>query len=283
MSSVFRGFWVIGYREILRLSGQRARLVASLLTPLLFLALFGAGFNRLVGELAPGVDLVTFMFPGIVAMTVIMPSLFAGMSVVWDREFGFLREVLVAPLNRTGVALGKIGGGAAVATVEGLLVLVLAPFVGVSVGARELVLLLPLLLLLSMSLSAFGILVGLRLRSQETFQTVMALLVFPILFLSGIFFPVEATPTWMTVAAKLNPVTYGVDAIRQVLLGGTPGPGEGAGGLAADLGLQGTEGGVGLGVSIFDHPLGVGQEALILVVVGAVLVAAASRAFSSVE
>lgn len=283
MSSVFRGFWVIGYREILRLTGQRARLVASLLTPLLFLALFGAGFNRLVGELAPGVDLVTFMFPGIVAMTVIMPSLFAGMSVVWDREFGFLREVLVAPLNRTGVTLGKIGGGAAVATVEGLLVLVLAPFVGVSVGARELLLLFPLLLLLSMSLSAFGILVGLRLRSQETFQTVMALLVFPILFLSGIFFPVEATPAWMTVAAKLNPVTYGVDAVRQVLLGEATGGIGGLGELAADLGLQGGEAGVELGVSIFDRTLGVGEEALILVLVGVVLVAAASRAFSTVD
>lgn len=281
MRSVFRGIWVIGYREVLRLSGQRARLVASLLTPLLFLALFGAGFNRLVGELAPGVDLVTFMFPGIVAMTVIMPSLFAGMSVVWDREFGFLREVLVAPLNRTGVALGKIGGGAAVATLEGLLLLLLAPLVGVTFGAAGFLELLPLLLLLSMSLSAFGILVGLRLRSQETFQTVMALLVFPILFLSGIFFPVEATPSWMTVAAKLNPVTYGVDAIRQVLLGGGASAEGGLGAVASDLGLGVGGEGVELGVSVFGHVLGVGQEALILLVICAVLVALASRAFST--
>lgn len=277
MRGIFRGVWVIGYREILRLTGQRARLVASLVTPLLFLGLFGAGFNRLVGELAPGVDLVTFMYPGIVAMTVIMPALFTGMSVVWDREFGFLREVLVAPLSRTGVALGKIVGGAAVASAEGLLLLLLAPLVGVSLGAVQLADLVPLVLLLAMSLAAFGILVGLRIRTQETFQTVMALLVFPLLFLSGIFFPVAAMPPWLAAAAKLNPVTYGVDAIRQVLLAGPSGAAA-AGATGGTGPLGGAE--VPLGVTVLGHTMGVWEEALVLLLLCILMVGAASRSFS---
>ena len=266
-----RAVWVVGYREILRLVGQKSRLVASILTPLLFFGLFGAGFNQLVGQIFPGVDLLTFMFPGIVAMTVIMPSVFTGMSVVWDREFGFLRVVLVSPLSRTGIALGKVGGGAAVATLEGLVLLALAPLVGVQIGLGQLALLVPLLLLLSGMLSAFGILVGVRIRSQEAFQTVMALLVFPLIFLSGVFFPVDATPGWMAAVSKLNPVTYGVDAVRQVLLAGSGGVDVAA--------VTVPEGHPPLGVSVLGQEMGVGAEALLMAVVGVVLVALASRAF----
>ncbi|HZD05158.1 MAG TPA: ABC transporter permease, partial [Longimicrobiales bacterium] len=174
MSDVLRGARVVAWREILRLVGQRPRLVASIATPLLFFGLFGAGFNRLVGQILPGVDLITFMFPGIVAMTVIMPAVFTGMSVVWDREFGFLREVLVAPVSRTGIALGKVAGGALVATAEGLVILLLGPLVGVSAGVLRTGEVVGLMLLLAVLLSSFGILVGVRIRSQEAFQTVMA-------------------------------------------------------------------------------------------------------------
>lgn len=271
MSEFVRGFWVIAYREILRLVHQRARLVASLATPLLFFGLFGAGFNRLVGSIVPGVDLVTFMFPGIVAMTVLMPAVFTGMSVVWDREFGFLREVLVAPLSRTGIVLGKVAGGSAVAAGEGLVLLALAPVVGVPLGPARLAELVPLLLLLAATLSALGILIGLRLRSQEVFQTVMALVVFPLLFLSGIFFPLEATPAWLAVAAKLNPVTYGVDAIRQVLLAGPLGTGTDS--------LHG----ISLGVTAFGHRMGIAEDVLVMAGVGAILILAASRSFAGEE
>lgn len=274
MNEFARGFWVIGYREILRLVHQRARLVSSLATPLLFFALFGAGFNRLVGAIVPGVDLVTFMYPGIVALTVVMPSVFTGMSVVWDREFGFLREVLVAPLSRTGIALGKVAGGSVVAAAEGLVLLALAPVVGVPLRLGQLLELVPLLLLLAASLSSLGILIGLRLRSQEVFQTVMALVVFPLVFLSGIFFPVDATPGWLAVVAKLNPVTYGVDAIRHVLLAGHLGPGPGSGSA-----VHGTV----LTVSLFGHRMTPAEDALILAAVGAVLIFAAGRAFARAE
>jgi ABC-2 type transport system permease protein len=268
MNDTVRGFWVVAYREWLRLFHQRARLISSLATPLLFFGLFGAGFNRLVGQISPGVDFVTFMYPGILAMTVIMPAVFAGMSVVWDREFGFLREVLVAPLGRVGIVLGKTGGAAAVATAQGLLLLALAPVVGVAIHAASVVELVPLLLLLSFSLSSFGVLVGSRLKSQEAFQTVMALLIFPLMFLSGIFFPVAAVPAWLGMLAKANPVTYGVDAIRHVLLGAT---------------ASTTGGRFAIGIVVLGHTMGVLEEAAMMIVIGGVLVAAATRAFNSLD
>jgi ABC-2 type transport system permease protein len=263
VSELFRGFWVIGYREILRLLAQRARLLSSLATPLLFFALFGAGFNRLVGQLAPGVDFVTFMYPGVLAMTVIMPAVFTGMSVVWDREFGFLREVLVAPLSRTGIVLGKVSGGAAVATAEGLVLLALAPFLGIGLSVTQVAELVPLLLALASTVSCLGLLIGSRLRSQEVFQTVMALLILPLIFLSGIFFPVDAVPDWLSALTKANPVTYGVDAIRQILLG-----------------APSVDGAHPLGVTVFGHTLSVLEEVAIIVGLGAVLLAGATWSFS---
>jgi len=273
LTELGRGFRVVAWREILRLLGQKPRLVASIATPLLFFGLFGAGFNRLVGQLLPGIDLIQFMFPGVVAMTVIMPSVFTGMSVVWDREFGFLREVLVAPLSRTGIALGKITGGALVATGEGLLVLLLGPLVGVSLGLAQILGAVLLMGLLATVLSAFGILIGIRISSQEAFQTVMALVVFPILFLSGVFFPVDATPGWLSVVSKLNPATYGVDAIRQVILAAPAGALSPTGALPT--------GHPDLGVSVLGHPMAIWEEVLILAVLSCVLIVAASRALGS--
>jgi ABC-2 type transport system permease protein len=263
MRELVRGFWVVAYREFLRLFSQRARLVSSFATPLLLFGLFGAGFNRMVGKLAPGVDFVTFMYPGILALTVVMPAVFTGMSVVWDREFGFLREVLVAPLSRTGIALGKVGGGAAVAALQGMVMLLLAPVVGVRVGFGQLFALAPLLLLLAASLAAFGVLVGSRIKTQEAFQTLMALLIFPLIFLSGIFFPVDAVPRWLGAIAKVNPVTYGVDAVRHVLLG----PAAVASGRFP------------IGLTVFGYTPGALAEAGILIVLSGVLVAGAARTF----
>jgi len=275
LTELARGFRVVAWREVLRLLGQKPRLLASIATPLLFFGLFGAGFNRLVGQLLPGIDLIRFMFPGIVAMTVIMPSVFTGMSIVWDREFGFLREVLVAPVSRTGIAMGKIAGGALVATSEGLLILLLGPIVGIWLGPVQLATSIGLMGLLATLLSAFGILIGIRITSQEAFQTVMALVVFPILFLSGVFFPVDATPGWLSVVAKLNPATYGVDAIRQVVLVAATSAGGGPGdGVAVPLGHP------PLGVSVLGHGLTIGEEALILVVLSALLIAWASHALA---
>lgn len=266
MQEVYRGIWVISYRELLRFSRQRSRVLGSFGMPLLLLAVFGAGFNRTIGNLTPGVDFLKFVYPGIITMTVLMSSLFAGLSVVWDREFGFLREVLVAPLSRTGVILGKAVGGGLVALAQGLVLLLLAPVVGLSLSPVVILQVIPLLALVSLTLSGLGILVATQMRSQQGFQVVMQLMIFPLMFLSGIFFPVNNVPAWLQVVSKANPLTYGVDAIRQVMLGVSP---------AGD--------GAALGVTVFGHTMGVLEDAALLGVLALVLMTAAVWSFNRQE
>ena len=179
MEEVFRGMWVIAYRELLRFAQDRSRMLSSFGMPLLFLIIFGAGFNQIIGALTPGVDFIKFIYPGIIAMTVLMTSVFSGLSVVWDREFGFLKEVLVAPLSRSGIVLGKAAGGASVAVMQGFIMLVIAPFVGITLTPMLVIKLIPLLIIISLSLSGLGILIASRMRSQQGFHIIVQLIVFP--------------------------------------------------------------------------------------------------------
>ena len=175
-----------------------------------------------MGLLGPGVNFAQFIFPGIIGMTVLMSSFMAGVSVVWDREFGFLKEVLVAPISRVSVAVGKALGAATVALLQGVIILLFAPLIGVSLSVGTVLALLPLMLLLAISMSSLGILLATRIRSLEAFHGLMSLLMFPMVFLSGVFFPLQGLPAWMDILVKLNPVTYGIAPIRQVILGASP-------------------------------------------------------------
>jgi len=273
MEEVFRGIWVIAYRELLRFVQERSRMLSSFGMPLLFLIIFGAGFNRIIGTLAPGVDFIKFIYPGIIAMTVLMTSVFSGLSVVWDREFGFLKEVLVAPLSRTGIVLGKATGGATVAVVQGLILLVLAPVVGITLTPLLVIKLVPLLLIISLTLSGLGILVASRMRSQQGFHVVVQLMVFPLIFLSGVFFPVNNVPMWLQVISKINPLTYGVDAIRQLFISG-------------DLAATGTTVGnssYAIGVTVFGHTMSLLEDVIVIAVLGSILIMAAVWSFSKQE
>jgi len=217
-----RGVYTIWYRDILRFWHDKMRMVSSITFPLLFLFVFGSGLSARMGFLSPGVDFTQFMFPGIIGMTVLMSSFMAGISVVWDREFGFLKEVLVAPISRASVAVGKTLGAATVALLQGILILLFAPLIGVSLSVGTVLALLPLMLLLSISMGSLGILLATRIRSMEAFQAVMQMLMFPMVFLSGVFFPLQGLPVWMSILVKLNPATYGIAPIRQVMLGAPP-------------------------------------------------------------
>jgi len=265
--------WVIAYRDLLRFVQERARLISSFAMPLLFLVIFGAGFSRVIGNLTPGVDFIQFIYPGIIAMTVLMGSLMSGLSVVWDREFGFLREVLVAPLSRTGIVLGKAGGTALIALGQGLIMLVLAPFVGVTISPMIVLKLVPLLIIVSVSLSGLGILIASRMRSQQGFQMLVQIIIMPLVFLSGVFFPVNNVPAWLEVISKINPLTYGVDAIRQVFLGTD---------LSAMVGATGSPG-YAIGVTVFGHTMSVLDDALVVAALGIVLVTAAVWSFNKQE
>ena len=260
MAIVFRTIWVIAYRELLRFVQDRPRMFSSFSMPIIFLIIFGAGFGRLIGQMMPGVDYIQFMYPGILAMTVLMTSVMSGVSIVWDREFGFLKEVLVSPLSRSGVLVGKAVGAATIAIIQGAIMLVLAPIVNVPINLGTVLALLPLLLILSLALSGLGLLIGARMRSQQGFQIVMQLVIFPIMFLSGIFFPISGVAPWLEVLSKLNPVTYGIDAIRQVFLG--------------------TE---VAGVTVFGHTMGIVDSAIVVAMVGVVFLTIAIWAFNKQE
>ncbi|MFC2069060.1 ABC transporter permease [Chloroflexota bacterium] len=266
MVYVFRATWVVAYRELLRFVSERSRLFSSFAMPMLFLVIFGAGFNRIIGTMTPGVDFIQFMYPGIIAMTVLMNSVMSGLSVVWDREFGFLKEILVAPLGRSGIVLGKALGSAAVAIMQGIVMLVLAPILGVSISPMLVIKLVPLLIVLSVSLSGLGILVASRMRSQQGFQMIVQIIIMPLIFLSGIFFPVNNVPTWLEVVSKINPLTYGVDAIRQLFLDGVMG-----------------QGSYNLGVAVLGHTMTILQDVLIVSIFGIVMLLMATWSFRKQE
>jgi ABC-2 type transport system permease protein len=271
MAEFVRAVWLIAYREILRFAQDRSRAVSSFAMPVLFLLIFGAGFNGVMGSLTPGIDFIKFMYPGIIAMGVLQNSLFSGLSIVWDREFGFLREVLVAPLSRSGIVVGKMVGGASLAMLQALIMLVLAPFVGASLSLVLVVKLLPMLALLSFCLSGVGILIAARMRSQQGFQVLMQIFVLPMMFTSGVFFPLSSVPLWLEVVSKVNPMSYGVDAIRQLFLSGIHPPTTGAstGGRSVSLHLD-----------VLGHTMTTPQDLAVVAALGLTFLLASTWAFS---
>ena len=274
ITETYRGIWVVAFRELLHFISDRTRIISSLMFPLMFLVVFGAGFSRIVGGLDGGVDFIHFIYPGILAMTVLTSSLLSGTSVVVDREHGFLKEVLVAPLSRVGVILGKALGGSLTSLLQGMIMLVIAPIIGLSITPLLVVKLLPTLLILSLALSGLGILMATRMQSQQGFQFLMQLIVFPLMFLAGVFFPVDGVPVWLQIVAKVNPLTYGVDAIRQIFLAPqiTNAAAEISGGEV-----------VSTGITLSGHRMGVVEDIMVIGLIGFVLLLAGVWSFSRTE
>jgi ABC-2 type transport system permease protein len=219
-----RAVYTIWYRDVLRFWRDKLRIVGAMAFPLLFLVIFGSGLSGAMGMLAPGVDFSRFIFPGIVGMTVLMTCLTSGLGIVWDREFGFFREVLVAPVSRSAIVLGKSLGGATISMLQGVLLLSFSPLMGVNLSPLLLLQLLLLMFILAWALGNLGILIAARMKSIEAFHVIIQMMIMPLIFLSGIFFPVGDLPPWLNALVKINPATYGVDSIRQLMLG-APGPG----------------------------------------------------------
>ena len=274
MTEVYRGIWVVAYRELLRVYYERSQLVFLVVTPLLILAIMGVGFGSVVGSLTPEVDYLEFLFPGVIAINVIFGSLGIGASVVWDREHGFLKELMVAPMSRIGIVLGKAFGGAGIVLGNAVVLLLVAPTIGLSVGPTVVLKMTPILLLMSLSLSGLGLLLATMMRSQRGYGLAIQVLQFPLVFLSGTFFPVDNLPIWLRVPAQFNPVTYGVDGIRQVILG--PDASAAAAAIAAD-------GARSLGVTVLGHPMSLAEEMLVVGALAVVLLAAGVWSFSRQE
>jgi ABC-2 type transport system permease protein len=211
-----RAVRVVWRRELLRFLRNRLRLVTSFMQPVLFLLVLGTGLSSLVAA-SGAVDFKTFMFPGILAMTVLFTALFSAISIVWDREFGFLREMLVAPVRRGAIVVGKCAGGATTAAIQGALMLLLAGLVGVPYSPTLFATLLGEMILVAFALTALGVLVASRIGQIESFQAVIQFLVMPMFFLSGAIFPPSGLPQWLAVLTKLDPLSYAVDPMRRAV------------------------------------------------------------------
>ncbi len=260
-----RGVYIIWYRDLLRYSRDRARIVASLGQPLLFLVVFGSGLSASLGmgvtQQVGNVSYVRFLYPGIIAMAVLFTSIFSAISIVWDREFGFLRELLVAPVSRASVVLGKALGGSTIAMLQGAILLILAPILGVRLNPFNTLELLAIMFLTAFAISSMGILIASRLQTMESFQMIINFLVMPMFFLSGAFFPLRGLPGWMSVLTRADPVAYGVDPMRRALLGSTLAP----------------------GIRIGSYHLGTWADVGILAVFALIALSLAMRAFESTE
>src|SRR5437588_1897674 len=263
--------YTIWLREVTTFLRERSRIVGMIGQPLLYLLIVGQGIasgmslNRAPG----GIDYLKFMYPGIIGMGVLFTSIFSALSIVWDREFGFLKEVLVAPVPRWGIAVGKICGGATVAMVQSAILIALGPFVGVTLSVAIVLQLLVLCFLMSFAVTSLGVLIAARMYSMQGFQMLMNFLVMPLYFLSGAMFPVQSAPPWMKTLMTIDPLTFGVDALRNVVFSGT----------AAESGRSLTEVARQAGLVRWD----LGFDVAVMAAVAVVLAGLASFRFGTAE
>ena len=210
-----RAATVVWQREMIRFGRDRSRIISSLIQPVLFLFVLGTGLSSLLstGE----VDFRTFLFPGVLAMSVLFTAAFAGISIVWDREFGFLREMLVAPVGTTAIMTGKCLGGATVATLQSLVILALAGLVDVPYNLVMMLELVVLLFLMAFMICALGLVLAARVKQIQSAMPLVQLTITPLMFLSGALFPLSNLPAWLKVVTTLNPMTYAVESIRSVV------------------------------------------------------------------
>ena len=217
--SELRGLYTLWLREIKRFIRDRTRLVSSFVQPLLWLVIFGAGFGtRFV---IPGLNYQQYIFPGIIGQTLLFTSMFMGISVIWDKEFGFMKEILVSPVSRFTIFLGKMFGDSTDALIQGIIVFAFGALLGISFDPIAFLICLPIMLLITFGLVSVGLTIASFMGSLESFGAIQTFINLPLFFLSGALFPLSGPgiPEWLHVVSSFNPLTYGVDALRTVILG----------------------------------------------------------------
>ncbi|MEY2400013.1 MAG: type transport system permease protein [Ilumatobacteraceae bacterium] len=215
--SEIRALRVVWRRDLIRFADDPRMILTWLLQPLLFLFVLGPGLQSLSAASTDGVNLTTFMFPGILCMALVYSAIFSAASLVWDRELGFMREMMVAPVSRWSIVAGKCLGGSTIAASQGVIVLALAGIVHVPYDLTLLVGILGLELLIAFTVTAFGVMVATGIKRAQTFTSVVQLLVMPMIFLSGALYPISGLPIWLRVLNRLNPLTYAVDPMRRLV------------------------------------------------------------------
>ena len=266
-----RAVGIVWRRELIRFRSDRLRAFSSLVQPVLFLLVLGTGLSSLARSGLPaGIDFKTYIYPGVLAMSVLFTALFSAASIVWDREFGFLREMLVAPVSRSAIVIGKCLGGATVATLQGMVILALAGVAHVPYDAVLFLTLIGELLLLSFTLTAFGVMMAARIKQIQAFMALTQMLVMPLFFLSGALYPLNGLPGWLTVLTRLDPLTYIVDPMRHAVFSHLPIPPEMAAALSP-------------GVTWFGWPVPIALSLSIVALMGAGMLGIAIMEFKRPE
>jgi len=214
--------YTIWLREMKKFVRSKSRIVGNIAVPFFFLAFLGVGIDASfnLGGSFEGVRYLEFLTPGIIAMTLLFSSIFAGISVLWDRQFGFLKEILVSPVKRMSIIFGRVLAGMTTGIIQALIILGISLILGVPINSFFGVLAaLVFILLISMSFVSLGIAFASKLQDMQGFQMIMNLIIFPLWMLSGAFFPLEGAPTWLATLSYLDPLTYGVEGLRWSLLG----------------------------------------------------------------
>lgn len=215
--SELTGLLAIWYREFLVFTREKARVISAILNPLLFLIIFGAGLGSTVE--IEGMSYQAFIYPGIISMAILFTSIYYGVYIVWDKMIDFLKEVLVAPLSRTTIFLGKVLGGVTDAMIQATLLIVIGLFLGIPINLWGLPLGFLIMIITAIGLVGIGLFIGSLMERPEGFQLIGSFLLFPLFLLSGALFPIDDLPNWLTPFTYADPLTYCVDALRIVLLG----------------------------------------------------------------
>lgn len=212
------GIYTIWLRENKRFVRYRSRIITSVVTPLLWLIIFGTGLGSAVRFGTGAAGYQAFIFPGIIGQTILFTAVFSGVSVIMDRQYGFLKEILVAPISRPSIVFGKALGISTTAMIQGMVLLLLSFIVAVPMTPIIFLESVGVILLISLGLSGLGLLISSFTDSMEGFNLIMSFIVLPIFLLSGALFPITGLPSWLQVAVYINPLTYGVDALRNIIL-----------------------------------------------------------------
>lgn len=215
---MLNAIYIIWLRELKKFIRDRSRLISSIAQPLIWLLLIGTGFGATFGKVGD-LQYIQFMFPGILVMTLLFSSMFSAISIIWDREFGFLKEMLVAPIRRTSIAIGKAIGGASRSTIQGIIILVFSPLIGINMTIQKFFLIVPLMFFIAFTISGIGIIIAARMESFEGFNLIVNFVIMPMFLLSGAIFPISNLPQWLSMIVSINPLSYGVDIMRWVMTG----------------------------------------------------------------
>ncbi len=219
---VIYGIWLRDFKKFWR---ERSRLLGGIARPILWLLIMGSSLRSVVsnqsltGANGLPVDYTVYIFPGVVALTLIFASMQSATSIIWDREFGFLKEVLAAPVSRLSIILGKILGGATQAMLQGAITLLFAPLIGLWLSPSQIIVLLVMMFFVAFALTSLGVVIASRMESFEGFGTISNFVIMPMYFLSGAIYPTANAPAWMKPLIIVNPLSYGVDALRHITIG----------------------------------------------------------------